>query len=47
MSKQGSTQLWIKEGASISQNGREYVIVAIADINLVLAKDLESGERSY
>lgn len=45
MSKQGSTQLWIKEGASISQNGREYVIVALADINLVLAKDLESGEK--
>lgn len=45
MSKQGSAQLWIKEGASISQNGREYVIVALADINLVLAKDLESGEK--
>lgn len=45
MSKQGSMQLWIKEGASISQNGREYVIIALADINLVLAKDLESGEK--
>lgn len=45
MSKEPRTQLWIKEGATINSNGRDYVIVALADINLVLAKEVGSGEK--
>lgn len=45
MRKQESTLLWIREGATITNNGREYVIVALADINLVLAKETGSNER--
>ena len=45
MSKQERTQLWIKEGATITNNGRDYVIVALADVNMVLAKEASSGEK--
>jgi putative transposase len=45
MSKQEHTQLWIREGTTITNNGREYVIVALADINLVLAKEVGSNEK--
>jgi putative transposase len=45
MSKEQPTQLWIKEGATIKSNGRDYVVVALADINLVLAKEVGSGEK--
>lgn len=45
MSKKEPTQLWIKEGATITNNGRDYVILALADINLVLAKEVGSGEK--
>ena len=45
MSKQERTLLWIIEGATISNNGRDYVIVALADINLVLAKEVGSNEK--
>jgi len=45
MSKKEPTQLWIKEGATIVNNGRDYVILALADINLVLAKEVGSGEK--
>lgn len=45
MSKQERTLLWIKEGATITNNGREYVIVALADINLVLAREVGSTEK--
>lgn len=38
-------QLWLTKGATVSNNGRDYVIVALADLNKVIAKDLESGER--
>ncbi|MBI1890205.1 MAG: DDE-type integrase/transposase/recombinase [Burkholderiales bacterium] len=37
--------LWIQEGATISNNGRDYVIVALADINLVLAKEAGSNVK--
>jgi hypothetical protein len=37
--------LWIKEGATISNNGRDYVIVALADVNLVLAKEFGSDVK--
>ena len=36
MSKKEPTQLWLKEGATVVDNGRDYVIVALADINLSL-----------
>lgn len=45
MSKQERTQLWITEGATITNNGRDYVIVALADINLVLAKEVGTNEK--
>jgi len=37
--------LRIEKGASITNNDREYVIIEIADINVVLAKDTETGEK--
>jgi putative transposase len=45
MSKQERTQLWIREGATITNNGREYIIVALADINLVVAREVGSNEK--
>lgn len=45
MTKQPRTQLWISKGATVTNNGREYVILALADINLVLAKDRETDEQ--
>jgi putative transposase len=45
MSKQERTQLWIREGATITNNGRDYIIVALADVNMVLAKEAGSGEK--
>lgn len=45
MTSKAQTQLWLTKGATVSNAGREYTIVALADINVVLAKDKESGER--
>ena len=45
MRKKEPMQLWQKEGATVSDNGREYIILALADINLVLAKEVASGEK--
>lgn len=45
MTEQARTQLWITKGATVTNEGRNYVILNLADINLVLAKDVESGER--
>src|ERR1700722_1907959 len=45
MTGQPHPQLWITQGATVTHEGREYVILAIADINIVLAKDLESGTK--
>lgn len=45
MTAQTKTQLWITKGATVSNEGRDYVILALADLNLVLAKDVESSER--
>jgi putative transposase len=45
MNKKEPTQLWLKEGATVVDNGRDYVIVALADINLVLAREVGSGEK--
>ena len=45
MTGQPHPQLWITQGATVTNEGREYVILAIADINIVLAKDLESGVK--
>lgn len=43
--KDEPTQLWLNKGATVMNGGREYVIVALADINLVLAKEVGSGEK--
>jgi putative transposase len=45
MTKHEQTQLWLKEGATITNEGRDYVVLALADLNLVLAKELGSGEK--
>lgn len=45
MNKQEPTQLWLTKGATVVENDREYVIVALADLNLVLAKEVGSGEK--
>lgn len=45
MKQQEQTMLWIQEGATITNNGIEYVIVALADINLVLAKEVGSNVK--
>ncbi len=45
MATQAPTQLWLTKGATVSNAGREYTIVALADLNMVIAKDIESGER--
>ena len=45
MKRQVPTQLWINKGATVTNDGRDYVVLSLADINLVLAKDIESGER--
>lgn len=45
MKKQAPAQLWINKGATVTNDGREYVVLSLADINLVLARDTESGER--
>jgi len=38
-------QLWIKKGATITSDDREYVVLEIVDTNQVLAKDIESQEK--
>lgn len=45
MAKNEQTQLWLKEGATITNDGRDYVVLALADLNLVLARELGSGEK--
>jgi putative transposase len=37
--------LWINKGATVTNEGRNYVVLSLADVNLVLARDTESGER--
>lgn len=39
------TQYWISKGATVTNAGREYVILNLADINLVLARDVETGNK--
>lgn len=45
MSHHERTQLWLKEGSTVTNDGREYVVLALADLNIVLAKELGSGEK--
>lgn len=45
MSGQARTQLWIEKGATVSHEGRDYLILSLVDISKVFAKDVESGER--
>ena len=39
------TQYWITKGATVTNDGREYVILNLADVNLVLARDAETGNK--
>ena len=39
------TQYWINKGATVTNAGREYVILNLADINLVLARDVITGNK--
>jgi putative transposase len=39
------TQYWVSKGATVTNNEREYVILNLADINLVLARDVETGNK--
>lgn len=43
MTRKPPVQLTIVKGATISNNGREYVVTAIADLDKVLARDIETG----
>jgi putative transposase len=45
MKEQPRIQLWITKGSKVEHVGREYVILAIADINQVIAQDLGSGRK--
>ncbi|MDQ1831006.1 Mu transposase C-terminal domain-containing protein [Massilia scottii] len=45
MSEKERTQLWITEGATITNDGREYIVVAIPDVNIVLAKEVGSDQK--
>lgn len=38
-------QLNVTKGASVVHNGREYVVLRIADLNVVLAREVASGEK--
>jgi hypothetical protein len=35
MKEQPRTQLWITKGSTVESDGHEYVILAVADINMV------------
>lgn len=37
--------LFIKPGATVTHDGREFSILSIADLNMVLAREIESGEK--
>jgi putative transposase len=39
------TQYWVTKGATVTNGGREYVILNLADVNLVLARDIETGNK--
>lgn len=43
MAKLIPNQLSLTKGSTVSNNGRDYVVTAVADLNKILAKDLESG----
>lgn len=45
MKADNPVQLVIQKGATISSNGRQYIVTAIADINLVFARDIESKQK--
>ncbi|MDZ7922283.1 DDE-type integrase/transposase/recombinase [Rhodoferax sp.] len=39
------TQYWVTKGATITNGGREYVILNLADVNAVFARDVETGNK--
>jgi putative transposase len=46
MNKQANTVLRLDKGATVISNDREYVIVAQADLNLLLVRERGSGEKA-
>jgi putative transposase len=45
MTSRSLPQLWINKGSKVESDGHEYVILAIADVDVVIAKDLASGNK--
>lgn len=45
MNKPVQAQLWINKGATVSHEGRNYLIARIVDLNKIIATDIETGER--
>lgn len=45
MSKAPPTVLYLTTGATVSRDGRDYVILHLVDINIVLAREVSSGEK--
>jgi putative transposase len=41
------SQLWIQKGATVSYDGRNYLIVSIVDLNKIIATDVETGDRVF
>lgn len=46
MSKMPDSVLLLDKGAVVTSNGRDYVIIAFADVNLVLVREVGSGEKT-
>lgn len=47
MNDQARTQLWLQKGATVSHEGRNYIILKLVDVNKLFAKDVESEERVF
>jgi putative transposase len=38
-------QQWIRKGATITQEGRQYVVLELAELDLILAEDVETSKK--
>lgn len=41
------SQLWIQKGATISYEGRNYLIATLVDLSKIIATDVETGDRVF
>ena len=39
------TQFWITPGATVTEAGREFIILNVVDLNCFFAKDVETGRK--